>query len=337
MARPLETRSAQWLLENPFEQPGWVVEDLIPCGLSLLAGAPKIGKSWFMLDLALHVSQGEPLWGFATSKGKVLFLCLEDTFNRVQKRLFKLADEASDGLHFAVSAGRIGDELIEQLEDFAAANEDLRLVIVDTFQTVRTPSAQAIYSADYEDMGALKDFADAHRLAVVAVHHTRKLADGDVFNTISGSNGLMGSADTTLVLKKPVRGGSAAVLAVTGRDVQDQEYRLRFNDCRWELVEKTSEEELEARCIPAPVHAVVDFMLDNVADVWEGTATELMAVCEIGGLKANVLTKYMNEHGAYMASQGVAFTRRTVHGARLVRLEKASEGGDGNDGNGWNA
>lgn len=67
-----ETRTAQWLLENPLEQPGWVVDDLIPCGLTLFAGDPKIGKSWLGLDLALHVASGEPFWGFATAKGTVL-------------------------------------------------------------------------------------------------------------------------------------------------------------------------------------------------------------------------------------------------------------------------
>lgn len=70
--RKLVVRTAQWLLENPLEQPGWVVEDLVPCGLTLIAGDPKIGKSWFGLDLALCVASGEPFWGFATAKGTVL-------------------------------------------------------------------------------------------------------------------------------------------------------------------------------------------------------------------------------------------------------------------------
>lgn len=96
--RKLVVRTAQWLLENPLEQPGWVVEDLVPCGLTLIAGDPKIGKSWFGLDLALCVASGEPFWGFATAKGTVLYLCLEDTFNRVQGRLQRLVDEANDNL-----------------------------------------------------------------------------------------------------------------------------------------------------------------------------------------------------------------------------------------------
>lgn len=176
--------------------------------LTLFAGDPKIGKSWLGLDLALHVASGEPFWGFATAKGTVLYLCLEDTFGRVQRRLQRLVDEANDNLCCVVSARRIGTGLIEQLDSFAGSHSDLRMVIVDTFQTVRTPSNQTIYSADYEDMGALKAFADEWKIAMLVVHHTRKMGDGDVFNTISGSNGLMGCADETMVLKLKARGSS---------------------------------------------------------------------------------------------------------------------------------
>lgn len=319
-----ETRTAQWLLENPLEQPGWVVEDLIPCGLTLFAGDPKIGKSWLGLDLALHVASGEPFWGFATAKGTVLYLCLEDTFGRVQRRLQRLVDEANDNLCCVVSARRIGTGLIEQLDSFAGSHPDLRMVIVDTFQTVRTPSNQTIYSADYEDMGALKAFADEWKIAMLVVHHTRKMGDGDVFNTISGSNGLMGCADETMVLKLKARGSSGATLFITGRDVKDQEFSVRFANCRWELVEKVSDEELEERAVPEAVHAVVNFMLDGVADVWEGTATELLSLIDCGGVRANVLSKYLNEHSAYMRSKGVAFSKKMVRGVKVNHLERVS-------------
>lgn len=212
----LEVHTAQWLLENPLEQPGWVVEDLVPCGLTLLAGDPKIGKSWLALDLALRVSLGESFWGFATAKGGVLYLCLVDMFNRVQTRLQRLVDEANDNLCCAVAANRIGAGLTEQLRGFAREHASLRMVIVDTFQTVRTPSNQTIYSADYDDMGALKSLADELRIALLVLHHTRKMGDGDVFNTISGSNGLMGCADETMVLKRKSRGSSNALLSITG-------------------------------------------------------------------------------------------------------------------------
>ena len=325
----LEVHTAQWLLENPLEQPGWVVEDLVPCGLTLLAGDPKIGKSWLALDLALRVSLGEPFWGFATAKGGVLYLCLEDTFNRVQARLQRLVDEANDNLCCAVAAKRIGAGLTEQLRGFAHERASLRMVIVDTFQTVRTPSNQTIYSADYDDMGALKNLADELKIALLVLHHTRKMGDGDVFNTISGSNGLMGCADETMVLKRKSRGSSNALLSITGRDIKDQEFTLRFVNCRWELVKKASDEELEARAIPESVHAVIRFILDEPAGTWKGTASELLAAIGCESIKANVLSKYLNEHSDFMRSRGVSFSKKTVRGVKLNHLKRVPTGDDG--------
>lgn len=328
--RKLEALTAQWLLENPLEKPGWVVEGLIPCGLTLVAGDPKIGKSWLGLDLALHVALGEPFWGFATKRGTVLYLCLEDTFSRVQARLQHLCDEANDNLCCVVEAERIGNGLMEQLGEFADGHDDLKMVIIDTFQTVRTPSSQTIYSADYEDMGALKAFADERGIALLAIHHTRKMSDGDVFNTISGSNGLMGCADETMVLRRKARGSSAATLNITGRDVKDQEFSVRFIDCRWELVEKVSDEELEARAVPAVVHSVIAFVNGRQAPSWCGTASDLLAA--VGGdVRANVLSKYLNEHSGYMESQGVAYSRRKTGGEKLICLEQRAMKVDGDD------
>lgn len=202
---------------------------------------------------------------------EVLYLCLEDTFNRVQARLQHLCDEANDSLCCVVQAERIRTGLLDQLHAFADDNPYLRMVIIDTFQTVRTPGNQAVYSADYEDMGLLKAFADARKIAVMVVHHTRKMDDSDVFSTISGSNGLMGAADQTMVLKRAARGAGTASLNITGRDVRDQEFGVRFADCRWQLVEKLSEEELEACAVPQVAHDVIDKMVDEWDEpVWEG-------------------------------------------------------------------
>lgn len=266
--------------------------------------------------------------GFATKKGAVLYLCLEDTFSRIQARLQHLCEEANDNLFCVVQAERIGSGLIEQLGAFADAHDDLMMVIIDTFQTVRTPTSQSVYSADYEDMGALKAFADERDVAMVVVHHTRKMGDGDVFNTISGSNGLMGCADETMVLRRKALGSSAATLNITGRDVKGQEFSVRFVDCRWELVEKVSDEELEARAVPDVVHAVIAFVRGRQAPSWSGTASDLLAA--VGGdVRANVLSKYLNEHSGYMETQGVAYSRRKTGGEKLICLERGRSGSMG--------
>ena len=114
----LQTVNAETLLYEPLEKPSFVVDSLIPTGLSLFCGSQKIGKSWLMLKLCLCVSQGIPLWDMPTMEGDVLYLCLEDTFCRIQDRLFRLTDEASGRLHFAVASCKLSDGLIVQLEDY---------------------------------------------------------------------------------------------------------------------------------------------------------------------------------------------------------------------------
>ena len=172
----LQTVNAETLLYEPLEKPSFVVDSLIPTGLSLFCGSQKIGKSWLMLKLCLCVSQGIPLWDMPTMEGDVLYLCLEDTFCRIQDRLFRLTDEASGRLHFAVASCKLSDGLIVQLEDYLKDYPDSRLIVIDTLQKVRTASKDNAYASDYGDISLIKDFADRHSLAVIVVHHIRKQA-----------------------------------------------------------------------------------------------------------------------------------------------------------------
>ena len=270
----LQTVNAETLLYEPLEKPSFVVDSLIPTGLSLFCGSQKIGKSWLMLKLCLCVSQGIPLWDMPTMEGDVLYLCLEDTFCRIQDRLFRLTDEASGRLHFAVASCKLSDGLIVQLEDYLKDYPDSRLIVIDTLQKVRTASKDNAYASDYGDISLIKDFADRHSLAVIVVHHIRKQNDSDVFNKVSGTTGLTGSADATFVLEKEKRASDTAKLYVTGRDTPYQEYTLRFRDCSWELVERKTQEQLAKETIPDVLFRLVDFMRDK--EEWIGTATELI-------------------------------------------------------------
>ena len=154
----LQTVNAETLLYEPLEKPSFVVDSLIPTGLSLFCGSQKIGKSWLMLKLCLCVSQGLPLWDMPTMEGDVLYLCLEDTFCRIQDRLFRLTNEASRRLHFAVASCKLSDGLIVQLEDYLKDYPNSRLIVIDTLQKVRTASKDNAYASDYGDISLIKDF-----------------------------------------------------------------------------------------------------------------------------------------------------------------------------------
>ena len=328
----LQTVNADTLLYEPLEKPSFVVDGLIPTGLTLFCGSQKIGKSWLMLKLCLCVSQGIPLWDMQTQEGDVLYLCLEDTFCRIQDRLFRLTDEASGRLHFAVASDKLSDGLIVQLEDYLKEYPDSRLIVIDTLQKVRTASKDNAYASDYGDISLIKDFADRHSLAVIVVHHIRKQNDSDVFNKVSGTTGLTGSADATFVLQQESRASNAAKLYVTGRDTPYQEFTLRFRDCSWELVERKEQEQLAKEAIPDILFRLVDFMQGR--EEWTGTATELLEEMGETGTPPNIMTKRLNEYRAsFLNENNIHYGYHRKKGCREISLTRQTgDGGDGDDG-----
>ena len=118
MSTKLQTIDAEMLLSTPLQPVPFIVDGLIPPGLHILAGSPKIGKSWLVLWLCLKVAAGEPVWEHTANRCGVLYLCLEDTFNRIQNRLFEITDTAPSNLHFAVMANQIDAGLQQQIACF---------------------------------------------------------------------------------------------------------------------------------------------------------------------------------------------------------------------------
>ena len=227
--KTLETMTAEQLQRAPYSPVPFLVDELIPEGLHILAGAPKIGKSWLALWLCLCVSQGQPLWNFAVTQGEVLYLSLEDSFQRIQTRLFYLTEDAPLTLHFAIMADTLKRGLEQQIEQFLTEHPATRLVVIDTLQRVRgTGSDSNLYANDYQDIGILKQLADRRHIAILLIHHLRKLHDDDPMNMISGSTGLSGAADSTFVLHTKSRIANFASLHCTGPDIQDRTIKLEF-------------------------------------------------------------------------------------------------------------
>lgn len=184
-----------------------MVEGLLYAGAYILAGAPKIGKSFLVAQIAYHVSIGQDLWGYKVHQGTVLYLALEDDFQRIQSRMFMMYGvNDTPNLHFATAAGKIGNGLDEQLKNFVQEHPDTNLIIIDTMQKIREVGGEAYsYASDYEIIGRIKQFADQHGICVLTVHHTRKQQADDSFETISGTTGLLGCADGSLLMQKKKR------------------------------------------------------------------------------------------------------------------------------------
>lgn len=320
--------SAQDLLSMPVKAVEFIVEDILAPGLVILAGDPKIGKSWFVLLLAYCVANGIEFLRHATRKAGVLYLALEDPESRAQARLQRIADECDNLLYFALEAEKIQEGLVEQIEMYVKDYPETKLVIVDTLQKVRTPSKGNAYAVDYEDLGALKRCADNVGLCILLVHHTRKMSDdSNPFNRVSGSNGIMGVADETMMLTRPDVMQGKATLTITGRDVSASEYELKMTDCRWELVSQVTEEELCEREIPPVVLKALDYIKAKGED-WEGTVTDFIEVAGLDDAKPNTLTKLLNEHRDFLEERGIRYGYRRTPEARLFSLTHIASIGD---------
>ena len=319
--KELEIIDAETLLYNPLGQVEFVIEDILPIGLHLFCGASKIGKSWLMLKICLHVSKGEPIWELKTKECDVLYLCLEDNFARIQSRLFKITDEANSRLHFATSTNKISNGLILQLESYLKQFPDTKLIVIDTLQKIRNQSNDYNYASDYGDISILKEFADKYKLAIILVHHIRKHGDNGVFNKVSGTNGIMGSSDTTFILEKKSRTESTATLYITGRDVEYQEFVLRFNNCNWELISKATQKELEEQKTPEIIYKIIALM-KNKAE-WRGSATELLKELEEKEIAPTVITKILNEyHLTKLKENNIVYSLFRDKNGRQIILKK---------------
>ena len=191
----LHTINAEELQNRTYEPTHFLVDELIPEGLHILAGAPKIGKSWLALWLCLCVSQGQPLWNFAVTQGEVLYLSLEDSFQRIQTRLFDLTEDAPPTLHFAIMADTLKHGLEQQIEQFLAEHPNTKLVVIDTLQRVRSAGSDSnLYANDYQDIGLLKKLADKRHIAILLIRDQRKVHDNDPLNMIFVAIGGSGAA-----------------------------------------------------------------------------------------------------------------------------------------------
>lgn len=251
----------------------------------------------------------------------------------MKKRLWKLTDEANNSFYLASSAATIKDGLAEQIEYFVITHPDLKLVFIDTSQKVRSPTGDSIYAADYGDFSALKAVADKHNLAMMVVHHTRKMADEDIMNTVSGSSGITGSADSIWVLKRASRGVGCATLTVTGRDVELRELKLALRDCRWNLIERTSEEELEEREIPDCVLRVIEFMTTKTDGSWRGSVGGLIETAAVEGITTATFGKFLAQYSVFMRLRDIAYSKKHASTGQVITLERVTcEGSEGNEG-----
>ena len=321
--RYLHTVSMTELYDTVYRSRPPLIDGLLYPGTYLFVGAPKLGKSFLMAQLAYHISTGTPLWNYPVRKGTVLYLALEDDYSRLQKRLYQMfGTESTENLYFSVSASQLGSGLDEQLQNFVQEHPDTELIIIDTLQKVREVGGDSYsYANDYDIIARLKQFADNSGVCLMLVHHTRKQKSDDPYDMISGTNGLLGAADGAFLLQKEKRTANAATLDVSGRDQQDQRLYLNRNPEKliWEL--ERTEAELW-KLPPEPLLELVAKQLTDDAPDWQGTPTELVSLLGVD-MKPNALTMKLNINASRLLNEyGIRYESSRCHDGRRITFHR---------------
>jgi len=324
--KPLSIIDGKTLLSLEMDPPKFIISRILPTGLHLLAGSPKIGKSWLCLWLCNQVSRGLPVWDFQVQKSTTLYLSLEDTIDRLHFRLSKITEESTEQTLFATESSDISNGLLEQLESFIAKYADTSLIIIDTFQRVRDNATDKnMYGSDYDEVRKLKTIADKYKIAIILVHHLRKMPDNDPINMISGSTGIAGAVDGIFILEKDNRMENKAKLHITGRDIEDMQMLLEFDrdNSVWKFISYLNN---PTETNEKVVLAMADFMVNR--NEWAGTATELATELKTKDntieTRPNVLTRILKEEVlALLQKHQIAVNYKRSKTARQICLTKS--------------
>lgn len=283
----MEAVSAQALQEADLPPVRFLVADMLPEGTGMVSAASKIGKSWLVLKMGLAIAAGTPFLQRRTSQCGVLYLALEDSLKRLQDRMNKVLDDkrAPAQFYFVTEAPTLDTGLLEAVEAHITQHPETKLVIIDTLQKIRGQALQRenSYAQDYREMGVVKDFMAKLGVSVFFVHHNRKMRDDDdPFNMISGTNGIMGAADTSWVITKDKRADDTATLHITGRDIPQTSTVIRFSKdaWAWEVVgdaDWLAEQQARSDYESSPIVLTIKTLLGQSPDGrWTGTAKELL-------------------------------------------------------------
>lgn len=310
----MQTVSMTELYEMVYPGKPPVIDKFLYPGTYLFVGAPKVGKSFMMAQIAYHVSSGTPGWQYSVRKGTVLYLVLEDDYHRLQERLYRMFGTET------TASKSLSEGLIDQLSTFLIGHPDTNLVIIDTLQKVREAEGDTYsYARDYDIIAGLKAFADRIGICLILVHHTRKQKSDDSFDRISGTNGLLGAADGAFIMYKSKRTDGDATIEVSGRDQSDKKFMLSRNKetlC-WELKDERSPDYNEP---PEPVLEAIGRFINADNPTWEGTATELIEKLKLD-IKPNALSLKLNVNAGKLYNlYFIQYSNKHTHKGRLIYL-----------------
>lgn len=298
--KPIKAVTAAELKKMDIPPIEWLIDEILPVGLSMIGAPSKYYKSYMSLEICIAICNGKKFLSFNSTKHACLYLDLESTKRRPKNRLKQILKEEDfpENLYVITGTdgiGRIGEGFEAQIEYQLKQHPEIRLVIVDVFQMIRQPAKhnQSGYDRDYEDFKVLKQIADKHNIGLMLIHHTRKMKDPtDVFNELSGSVGVMGALDCAWVITKGDRYAEEGTLHITGRDMETQKLKIRFNkkSFQWEYigtVEEVEGQRLMNEYEKSPIVETIRKLVKQGNGHWEGSATDIVEASKYLGCQVN--------------------------------------------------
>jgi len=336
--------SAYELDTMDIEPPEFIIEKMLPTGLSLLASPTKYGKSWMMLQLCRSVATGKEFLGHQCNANECLYLALEDSKARLQSRQRKQGkgQRSPKGMYYSIKAPTLDKmKLITYLAQQLDENPKIKLIVIDTLQKVRSQAVNKTtsdYANDYKELSILKEFADDNKLAILLVHHSRKMADpNDPFNNILGSTGIQGVLDTMIVLYKAKRGDENTTIEMTGRDIPSSSTIISIDNRQdvgsflWDVIGTPEEQQAlkeKREYEDNPLVRTITMLLEKNPMGWKGKATMLMnAVYDVtgqpyGGTCASLGREVQNLKARLYSKSGIEVETTRSGTERTITIKK---------------
>ena len=281
--------------------PGFIVQGMIPEGMTFLSGAPKTRKSFLSLQLAIAVATGKPFFGFKTLQSDVCYLDLEGSKSRISARTAAMTTAIPNNVFITNSVReKLSGGLVEKLRLLHRERPSIRLVIIDTYAralgTVKLSSSNA-YTADVSFLEPIQRMAMDEGIAILFVHHDKKNAgfSTDSFERLSGTMGLSGSADSVLnLITEGKRFDGKATLEFTPRDAKGGELKLSFNDHfgEWQML-TVDPHDLSGNPVCAwiiqELKTELDSRTETIVDVMMSRGVSPSAVSEVRASIGNTL------------------------------------------------
>ena len=190
-------------------------------------------------------------------------------------------------------------------------------MVIDTLQKIRHRVGDVGYNADYEDLGALKRYADEHGIAILLLHHTRKAEAETEYDRISGTTGITGVADTMMVL---TRKGNEATLLVKGREFEEQEIPIVFCDGDWKRIDESVLRERAYEALPDSVKATIALM--NDCSSWQGTYKDLLDTIDVPDMTERALSQQLRDHLDTLKASSIDFSWTRKARGTVITLTK---------------